>query len=95
MGAVLGELDFPLPEQRSRVTAIAMRVSTSLAFAVLTAASASVRGDKVYSATITIRNHRFEPSEIHVPAGKRIVFIILMASYHTARLDRCRKNSDV
>jgi len=56
-----------------------MRVSTLLAIAILTAASASARGGEVYSATITIRNHRFEPSAIHVPAGKRIVLTVVNA----------------
>ena len=78
MGAVLGKLDVPLSEQSSRVIAIAMRVSILLAVAVF-AAGASARGDEVYSTTITIRNHRFEPSEIHVPAGRRIVLTVVNA----------------
>ena len=79
VGAVLEELDVPLSEQSSRVIAIAMRVSILLAVAVFVAVGASARGDDVYSATITIRNHRFEPSEIHVPAGKRIVLTVVNA----------------
>jgi plastocyanin len=79
VAAILGELDLPLPEQSSRMTVIAMRVSTLLSLALLAAASASARGDEVYSTTITIRNHRFEPSEIHVPAGKRIVLTVVNA----------------
>jgi plastocyanin len=79
VAAILGELDLPLPEQRSRMTVVATRVLTLLALALLAAASASARGDEVYSTTITIRNHRFEPSEIHVPAGKRIVLTVVNA----------------
>jgi hypothetical protein len=79
VGAVLGELDVPLSEQSSRVIAIAIRVSILLAVAVFVAAGASARGDEVYSTTITIRNHRFEPSEIHVPAGRRIVLTVVNA----------------
>ena len=32
-----------------------------------------------YSATITIRDHRFEPAELHVPAGKRILLTVINA----------------
>jgi len=33
--------------------------------------------EDAFSATITIRNHRFEPAEIHVPAGKRIALTVI------------------
>jgi plastocyanin len=42
-------------------------------------ASVSARGEEMFSATTTIRNHRFEPSEIHVPAGRRILLTIVNA----------------
>jgi plastocyanin len=61
------------------MTVVATRVLTLLALALLAAASASARGDEVYSTTIAIRNHRFEPAEIHVPAGKRIVLTVVNA----------------
>jgi plastocyanin len=61
------------------MTAIAMRASIVLALAALAAASASARGDEVFSTTTTIHNHRFEPSEIHVPAGRRILLTIVNA----------------
>ena len=35
--------------------------------------------EDLYSASITIRNHRFEPAELHVPAGKRIALTIINA----------------
>ena len=56
-----------------------MRVSILLTVAVFVTVGASARGDEVYSTTITIRNHRFEPSEIHVPAGRRIVLTVVNA----------------
>jgi plastocyanin len=30
-----------------------------------------------HAATVTIRNHRFEPAEIRVPAGKRITLTVI------------------
>jgi plastocyanin len=32
-----------------------------------------------FTATITIRDHRFEPAELHVPAGKRILLTVINA----------------
>jgi hypothetical protein len=40
---------------------------------------ASARAEDVFSASITIRGHKFEPSELHVPAGKRIVLTVINA----------------
>jgi hypothetical protein len=50
-----------------------------LLFVALAAAAscASVRAEQVFAATITIRDHRFEPTEIHVPAGKRIALTVV------------------
>ena len=42
------------------------------ALAALLAAPGSLRAQETVSATITIRNHRFEPTELRLPAGKRI-----------------------
>jgi hypothetical protein len=55
-----------------------MRASIVLALALATA-NVSARAEDVYSTTITIRNHRFEPSEIHVPAGRRILLTVVNA----------------
>jgi hypothetical protein len=41
-------------------------------FAALLAAPENVRAQESVSATIAIRNHRFEPPELRLPAGKRI-----------------------
>ncbi len=57
-----------------------MRASTLLVIAALAAGvCASARAEDSYSATITIRNHRFEPSELRVPAGKRITLTVINA----------------
>jgi len=42
-------------------------------------ACASVHAEDAYSATVTIREHRFEPSELHVPVGKRIALTVINA----------------
>ena len=56
-----------------------MRTATFLLFVALAAAAsgASARAEEVFAATITIRDHRFEPAEIHVPAGKRIALTVV------------------
>jgi plastocyanin len=56
-----------------------MRASIFVVLLALAAACASARADESYLATITIRNHRFEPSELHVPAGKRISLTVINA----------------
>jgi len=50
-----------------------------LILAALAASGASARAEEAYAATITIRDHRFEPSELHVPAGKRILLTVINA----------------
>ena len=54
-----------------------VRAATLPVLAVLLAAGMPARAQNVYSATITIRDHRFEPSELHVPAGKRIALTVV------------------
>lgn len=58
-----------------------MRKIIPLVFVTLAAAAAcaSARAEDVFATTITIRNHRFEPAEIHVPAGKRIAVTVVNA----------------
>ena len=53
------------------------RAATVLFLAALCVARGSARAEDVYAATITIRDHRFEPSELHVPAGKRIAITVV------------------
>jgi plastocyanin len=48
-----------------------------LCLAVLAATCDSAMAEEAYSAAITIRDHRFEPAELHVPAGKRILLTIV------------------
>ncbi len=33
--------------------------------------------EKAYAATVTIRAHRFEPAELHVPAGRRLSLTVI------------------
>lgn len=48
-----------------------------LIVAALAASGVSARAEDAYSTTVTIRDHRFEPSEIEVPAGKRISLTVI------------------
>ncbi len=43
-----------------------------LAFGLLGPGAASVAADQPTSFDLTIKDHRFEPAELHVPANKRI-----------------------
>jgi Cupredoxin-like domain len=43
------------------------------------ASCASAPAEDVYAATITIRDHRFAPPVLHVPAGKRIALTVINA----------------
>ncbi len=48
-----------------------MRIAlTLLALCVLCVA---VHAEEPFATSVTLRNHRFEPAEIHVPAGRRIL----------------------
>jgi plastocyanin len=37
------------------------------------------RAEDAFAASITIRSHKFEPSELRVPAGKRILLTVINA----------------
>lgn len=50
-----------------------------LLFVGLAASCAGARAEDVFAATITIRDHRFDPAEIHVPAGRRIALTVINA----------------
>ena len=54
-------------------------LSLCAACAVAAFTCASVHAEDAYSATITIREHRFEPAELHVPAGKRVALTVINA----------------
>lgn len=41
------------------------------------ASGATTRAEEAFTATVTLRDHRFEPAEIHVPAGKRIALTVV------------------
>ena len=49
-------------------------LSISLAGLICSAAPAALAQEPI---TITIRNHRFEPAEVKVPAGKRITVYVV------------------
>lgn len=55
------------------------RLSSLLIVAALAASATYARGEDGFSATITIHDHRFEPPEIRVPAGKRISLTVINA----------------
>ena len=54
-----------------------MRAITALLFAALAVSGTPARAEEAYAATITIRDHRFEPAELRVPAGKRIALTVI------------------
>jgi len=49
----------------------------ALTLAATIAWSGGANAEDTFSATITIHNHRFEPSELHVPAAKRISLTVI------------------
>jgi plastocyanin len=56
-----------------------IRPTVFLMLAALGASCAGAHSEDAYTATITIRDHRFEPPELHVPAGKRILLTVINA----------------
>ena len=56
-----------------------MRASVALVLPALLIPCAATRAEEPYAASVTIRDHRFDPSEIHVPAGKRIALTVINA----------------
>jgi plastocyanin len=53
--------------------------ATLFCLAVLSALTATALSEDAYSTTVTIRDHRFEPAEISVPAGRRILLTVINA----------------
>jgi len=56
-----------------------MRLSLFAIPAVLAVWATAAHAEDVFATTITIRGHRFDPPEIHVPAGKRISLTVINA----------------
>jgi plastocyanin len=56
-----------------------MRRTIFLICLALAASCVGASAEDVFTATTTIRDHRFEPSEIRVPAGKRISLTVVNA----------------
>ncbi len=52
------------------------RLSLGIA-ALLASLSNNAVAEEAYSATVTIRAHRFEPAELHVPAGRRLSLTVI------------------
>ena len=53
------------------------RSAVLLFLAMLATSTASALSEDAYSTAVTIHDHRFEPAEINVPAGKRIVLTVI------------------
>jgi plastocyanin len=58
---------------------VRMRPATFLLLTALGVLCGGAQAEDAYSVTITIRDHRFEPAELHVPAGKRILLTVINA----------------
>jgi plastocyanin len=79
VATVFAKLDVPFPEQAGAVIAPMSRTAALLILAMLGASYRSAAAEDAYAATITIRDHRFDPAELHVPAGKRILLTVINA----------------
>ena len=53
------------------------RSAVLLFLAMLATSTAGALSEDAYSTAVTIHDHRFEPAEIRVPAGKRIVLTVI------------------
>jgi plastocyanin len=56
-----------------------MRMLAATLLVVAAGVGSGVRAEETFSASITIRGHKFEPAELHVPAGKRILLTVVNA----------------
>jgi plastocyanin len=56
-----------------------LRAAIFLMLAALAGPNGGAYAEDAYAATITIRDHRFDPAELHVPAGKRIALTVINA----------------
>jgi len=57
------------------------------AFLIVAACHSVALAEEVFNASITIRGHKFEPSELHVPAGKRILLTVINADPMSEEFD--------
>ena len=56
-----------------------MRVLAAVLVVGVAGFGSGVRAEETFSTSITIRGHKFEPAELHVPAGKRILLTVINA----------------
>jgi plastocyanin len=56
-----------------------MRMLTVAVLVAVAGYCSGARAEETFSASITIRGHKFEPAELHVPAGKRILLTVVNA----------------
>jgi plastocyanin len=49
-----------------------LRIGATIFAAVLLALSASARADDTVSLSLVLKNHQFDPAEVHAPPGKQI-----------------------
>jgi hypothetical protein len=55
------------------------RAACLLIVAALAGFGSRAVAEEGHTATITLHDHRFEPAELHVPAGKRILLTVINA----------------
>jgi plastocyanin len=56
-----------------------MRMLAAALLVAVAGFGSGVRAEETFSTSITIRGHKFEPAELHVPAGKRILLTVVNA----------------
>ena len=54
-----------------------LRVTVLVLFSGVLALSGSLTSAHAQELTVTIKNHRFEPTELRVPAGKRVTIYVV------------------
>jgi plastocyanin len=79
VAAVLRDLDLPFPKQRGFPLTLSKVHLLLVVAALVVLGTGGAAAEDTCSATITIRDHRFEPAELHVPAGKRIALTVVNA----------------
>jgi len=57
-------------------TSISATLGSILLASVLGWSTGAARADEPVKLSVTIRDHQFEPAEVHAPAGKPIVFSV-------------------
>jgi plastocyanin len=67
----------PLPGTTSNMTRNTLAASSSILIASAFLLSIGMaRADETVMLSLTIKNHQFEPAEVHAPAGKPIAFAV-------------------